>query len=95
MVHVGLNNCTFLSILMITHIYYINVLLFLVIMILDVSLSVMDVNIHSIPDDLFQVVFMAQATPSSWRALLVYSILLHNPILAVLAACDQVATQLF
>ncbi|XP_056021478.1 spatacsin-like isoform X6 [Ostrea edulis] len=51
----------------------------------------MDVNIHSIPDDLFQVVFMAQATPSSWRALLVYSILLHNPILAVLAACDQEA----
>jgi hypothetical protein len=52
----------------------------------------MDVNIDSIPDDLFQVVFMAQATPCSWKALLGYSILLRNPILAVLAVCDQVSS---
>ncbi|XP_061172498.1 spatacsin-like [Saccostrea echinata] len=49
----------------------------------------MEVNPDSLPDDLFQVVFIAQATPSPWKALLVYSILLHNPVLAVLAACDQ------
>ncbi|XP_062566288.1 spatacsin-like [Saccostrea cucullata] len=49
----------------------------------------MDVNPDSLPDDLFQVVFIAQSTPSPWKALLVYAILLHNPVLAVLAACDQ------
>ena len=52
----------------------------------------MEINTESLPDDLFQVVFIAQATPSPWKALLVYAILLHNPVLAVLAACDEVTS---
>lgn len=52
----------------------------------------MNVDTESIPDDLFQVIFIARATPSPWQALLVYSILLHNPVLSVLAACDEVIT---
>lgn len=52
----------------------------------------MNVDTESIPDDLFQVIFIARATPSPWQALLVYSILLHNPVLSVLAACDEVNT---
>lgn len=52
----------------------------------------MNVDTESIPDDLFQVIFIARATPSPWRALLVYSIVLHNPVLSVLAACDEVNT---
>lgn len=50
----------------------------------------MNVDTESIPDDLFQVIFIARATSSPWQALLVYSILLHNPVLSVLAACDEV-----
>ncbi|KAJ8304149.1 hypothetical protein KUTeg_017732 [Tegillarca granosa] len=47
----------------------------------------MTIDIQSVPDDIFGVVFMAQKSKCPWKSLLQLSVLLCNPILAELAAC--------
>ncbi|XP_064618908.1 spatacsin-like isoform X2 [Lineus longissimus] len=45
------------------------------------------INREAVPDNLFAVLFICQATLVPWISLLKHSLVLKNPILAILAAC--------
>ena len=44
----------------------------------------------NLPDDLFSVLFKCRAHQTPWRALLAHAIALQRPLLAILAACQEV-----
>ncbi|GAB1610156.1 spatacsin-like isoform X1 [Argonauta hians] len=50
-----------------------------------------DLNPMSAPEDVFRVIFSAQASRSVWKSLLSYGIALHNSLFAELAACQREA----
>ena len=45
---------------------------------------------HNLPDDLFAILFKCQSHGCPWRALLAHAVVLQRPLLAILAACNQV-----
>ena len=44
----------------------------------------------NLPDDLFSVLFKCRVHQTPWRALLAHAIALQRPLLAILAACQEV-----
>ncbi|XP_052830059.1 spatacsin isoform X2 [Octopus bimaculoides] len=50
-----------------------------------------DLNPMSAPEDVFRVIFSAQASRSVWKSLLSYGIALRNPLFTELAACQREA----
>ena len=46
----------------------------------------------NLPDDLFAILFKCQSHSCPWRALLAHAIALQRPLLAILAACNQVCS---
>ena len=47
---------------------------------------------HNLPDDLFAILFKCQSNGCPWRALLAHAVALQRPLLAILAACNQVCS---